>query len=103
MKMNDKSPLWIDRIDQITKSFKNMQKREPDPLDPVWNLYYNDGSRQLQLNHREAGLDDILQNFEDFCKGAGFVFSGFAIVDEDGIPVNGLNPLARLEATKDED
>jgi hypothetical protein len=49
------------------------------------------------MDHGHANLEDVLQAFEDFCKGCGFVFDGFAIVDEDGIPVNGLNSIAKLE------
>jgi hypothetical protein len=49
------------------------------------------------MDHTHSNLEDVLQAFEDFCKGAGFVFDGFAIVDEDGIPLHGLNSIAKLE------
>ena len=86
--------------DTIVKSLRSMG--EANVLDSQWIMCYNDGTRKLVLEHRHDNLEDVLQAFEDFCKGAGFVFDGFAIVDEDGIPVNGLNPIAKLE-TEDED
>ena len=93
----------VDPFDSVIKGLKNLGIRESTPIDPTWIICYNDGTRNLVLNHQEAQLDEILQAFEDFCKGAGFIFDGFAVVDEDGIPVNGLNPLAKLESDKDED
>jgi hypothetical protein len=93
-----KSNAWQKVID----SMRNNSKKGFDSLDPDWIMCYNDGTRSLLLEHNHGTLDDVLQAFEDFCKGAGFVFDGFAIVDEDGIPVNGLNSLAKLESD-DED
>ena len=87
-----------DPWEQVVKGLKNLSKRDADPLDPQWIMCYNDGTRNLTLSHNEATLDEVLQVFEDFCKGCGFVFDGFAVVDEDGIPVNGLSPLAKLES-----
>jgi hypothetical protein len=81
----------------VVKALQNMRNSDADPLDPKWVLCYNDGMRNIALEHGHANLEDVLQAFEDFCKGCGFVFDGFAIVDEDGIPVNGLNPIAKLE------
>jgi hypothetical protein len=94
----------IDPWDSVVRSLRNIHREAPTPIDPAWIICYNDGTRNLVLNHKEADLSEILQAFEDFCKGCRFVFDGFAIVDEDGIPVNGLNPLAKLEgSSKDED
>jgi len=87
--------------DHVLETIRSIRKNT-DPLDPVWYMCYNDGNRNLQLHHSETNLEEILQAFEDFCKGAGFIFNSFAIVDEDGIPVNGLNPLAKLEADTNE-
>jgi hypothetical protein len=84
--------------DAVVKGLQGLGKMDANPLDPQWLFCYNDGTRRLVLDHNHETIDDVLQAFEDFCKGAGFVFHGFAIVDEDGIPVNGLNPLAKLEA-----
>jgi hypothetical protein len=86
----------------IVKALQNNSKKDMDSLDPDWIICYNDGTRNLLLEHNHGTLDDVLQAFEDFCKGAGFIFDGFAIVDEDGIPVNGLNSIAKLE-NSDED
>ena len=86
----------------VVKALQNIKGLDADPIDPQWDLCYTDGIRNIVLDHKPANLDDALQAFEDFCKGAGFVFNGFAIVDEDGIPVNGLNSIAKLEAD-DED
>ncbi len=83
---------------QVVRSLRGLRKEGVDPIDPKWVLCYTDGIRNIALEHGHAELEDILQAFEDFCKGCGFVFDGFAIVDEDGIPVNGLNPIAKLEA-----
>ena len=83
---------------QVVKSLRNIGKKNQDPLDPNWIMCYNDGTRNLIMEHSHGNLEEILQAFEDFCKGSGFVFDGFAIVDEDGIPVNGLNSIAKLEA-----
>lgn len=87
----------IDPWKQVIKTLHDLNGSDRNPLDPTWIICYNDGSRNLLLNHNEANLEDVLQAFEDFCKGAGFIFDGFAIVDEDGIPVHGLNSIARLE------
>lgn len=87
-----------DSWNQVVKSLRNIGKKNTDPLDPNWIMCYNDGIRNLVMEHSHGNLEEILQAFEDFCKGAGFVFDGFAIVDEDGIPVNGLNSIAKLEA-----
>lgn len=88
--------------DHILKSLKDSSNQTyTGPMDTSWLWCYNDGTRNLLLNHNEAELEDVLQAFEDFCKGAGFVFDGFAIVDEDGIPVNGLSSIAKLEADPD--
>ncbi len=84
--------------DAIVKALRSMKEKDVESLDSQWLICYNDGTRKLVLDHNHDNLDDVLQAFEDFCKGAGFVFDGFAIVDEDGIPVNGLNPIAKLEA-----
>lgn len=88
--------------DAVVRTLRFSKEKDTDPLDTQWLLCYNDGTRKLVLDHSHDNLEDVLQAFEDFCKGAGFVFHGFAIVDEDGIPVNGLNPLAKLESD-DED
>jgi len=96
-------PKINDPWDSVVKTLRGIHKKESTPIDPTWIVCYNDGTRNLVLTHQEATLDEILQTFEDFCKGCGFVFDGFAIVDEDGIPVNGLNPLAKLEGGTDED
>jgi hypothetical protein len=93
-----KNDPWTAVIRELQKS-----KKQVTPIEPEWLFYYNDGHRTLLVDHKEAVLDEILQLFEDFCKGCGFVFDGFAIVDEDGIPVNGLNSLAKLEADGNED
>jgi hypothetical protein len=82
----------------IVKALNNIKGLDTDALDPKWILCYTDGTRNIALEHNHGTLDDVLQAFEDFCKGAGFVFDHFAIVDEDGIPVNGLNPIAKLES-----
>jgi hypothetical protein len=84
--------------DTIVKALHSLGKIDKNELDTQWVLCYNDGTRKLVLDHNHDNLEEILQAFEDFCKGAGFVFDGFAIVDEDGIPVNGLNSIAKLEA-----
>jgi len=88
--------------DTIVKALHSLGKTDRSELDTQWILCYNDGTRKLVLDHTHDNLEEILQAFEDFCKGAGFVFDGFAIVDEDGIPVNGFNSIAKLEAD-DED
>lgn len=92
---------WNSIVKQLEKSNKELDK--VNPIEPQWFFYYNDGHRSIMSDHKEAVLDEILQMFEDFCKGCGFVFDGFAIVDEDGIPVKGLNSLAKLEADGNED
>jgi hypothetical protein len=84
--------------DAVVRTLRSLKEKDIDGLDTQWLICYNDGTRKLVLDHSHDNLEDILQAFEDFCKGAGFVFHGFAIVDEDGIPVNGLNPLAKLES-----
>jgi hypothetical protein len=92
---------WNSIVKQLEKGGNDI---EVNPIEPQWFFYYNDGHRTIMVDHKEADLGEILQMFEDFCKGCGFVFDGFGIVDEDGIPVNGLNPLAKLEAgNHDED
>jgi hypothetical protein len=88
--------------DAVVRTLRSLKEKDVDELDTQWLICYNDGTRKLVLDHSHDNLEDVLQAFEDFCKGAGFIFHGFAIVDEDGIPVNGLNPLAKLEI-KDED
>ena len=95
--MSNEDP-WL----QIVKSLKNSRRKGADPLDPDWIMCYNDGIRNMVMEHTHSNLEEILQAFEDFCKGAGFVFDGFAIVDEDGIPVNGLNSIAKLEADNED-
>jgi hypothetical protein len=87
----------IDPWQHVVKSLRNMSKMDRDILDSRWEICYTDGIRNIVMDHTHANLEDVLQAFEDFCKGAGFVFNGFAIVDEDGIPVNGLNSIAKLE------
>lgn len=72
------------------------------PVEPQWLFYYNDGHRRMVVEHSEQRLPDILEMFQEFCKGAGFVFNDFAIVDEDGIPTTGFNSIAKLESD-DED
>jgi hypothetical protein len=89
-----------DSWEKVVDSIRNRTKKTPDPFDPEWIMCYNDGTRNLVMEHNHGTLDEILQAFADFCKGAGFIFDGFAVVDEDGIPVNGLNSLAKLEAEK---
>jgi hypothetical protein len=84
--------------DTIKKALRSIGDIEKHSLDTQWLICYNDGTRKLVLDHNHDNLEEILQAFEDFCKGAGFIFDGFAIVDEDGIPVNGLNSIAKLEA-----
>jgi hypothetical protein len=91
---NPKTDPW----QQVVRSLRGLGKMDADPLDPKWVLCYTDGTRNIALEHSHGTLDEILQAFEDFCKGCGFVFDGFAIVDEDGIPVHGLNSIAKLEA-----
>jgi len=81
----------------VVKALRNIKGLDADPIDPKWVLCYTDGIRNIVLDHNHANLDDVLQAFEDFCKGAGFVFDHFAIVDEDGIPIHGLNSIAKLE------
>jgi hypothetical protein len=96
----------IDPWNSIIKQLKNPggDDKDVNPIEPQWFFYYDDGHRKIMVDHKEAELEEILRMFEDFCKGCGFVFDGFGIVDEDGIPVNGLNPLAKLEAgNRDED
>lgn len=92
---------WNNIVKQLEKSSKDLEKINPET--PQWFFYYNDGHRSIMVDHKEAVLDEILKMFEDFCKGCGFVFDGFRIVDEDGIPVSGLNPLAKLESGNNED
>ena len=87
----------IDPWQQVVKSLRNMSKMDQDILDTRWEICYTDGIRNIAMDHTHSNLEDVLQAFEDFCKGAGFVFDGFAIVDEDGIPVHGLNSIAKLE------
>lgn len=65
-----------------------------------WELKYRNADFNNQMDHQSHRLEDVLKQFERFCKGCGYEFAGFAIVDEDGIPVNGLNPMARLEQGK---
>lgn len=84
--------------DTVVKALNSFGKMDRNDLDTQWLICYNDGTRKLVMDHAHDNLEEILQAFEDFCKGAGFVFDGFAIVDEDGIPVNGLNSIAKLEA-----
>lgn len=91
--------VWQSIIEQLGDP---AQKRI-NPIEPQWLFYYSDGYRKLVVEHNEGDLKEILQMFEDFCKGAGFVFDGFAIVDEDGIPTHGLNPIAKLESDGNED
>lgn len=86
----------------IAKALKNIGKTDANPFDPTWIMCYTDGTRRIVAEHNHGNLEEVLQAFEDFCKGAGFVFNGFAIVDEDGIPVNGLNSLAKLEADNED-
>lgn len=93
----------IDPWNSIVKQLQKDNSTEVNPIEPQWFFYYNDGHRTIMLDHKESTLEEILQVFEDFVKGCGFVFDGFRIVDEDGIPVNGLNSLAKLEADGDED
>lgn len=90
----NKSNPWA----HVVKSLHDFGKKDADPFDPEWLMCYNDGTRRIAVEHNHGNLEEILQAFEDFCKGCGFVFDGFAIVDEDGIPVNGLNSIAKLEA-----
>lgn len=86
----------------IIKQLGDPAQKRIDPIKPQWLFYYDDGYRKLVVEHNEGDLKEILQMFEDFCKGAGFVFDGFAIVDEDGIPAYGLNPIAKLESDGNE-
>ena len=86
----------------IVKALRNIRGMDADPIDPHWVLCYTDGIRNIALDHGHANLDDVLQVFEDFCKGAGFVFDHFAIVDEDGIPIHGLNSIAKLEGDNED-
>ena len=88
--------------DTIKKALRSMANIDKHSLDTQWLICYNDGTRKLVLDHSHDNLEEILQAFSDFCKGAGFVFDNFAIVDEDGIPVSGLNSIAKLEGD-DED
>lgn len=89
----------IDPWNHIVKALREIRGGlDVDPIDPYMILCYTDGVRNVIIDHRHASLEDILQAFEDFCKGCGFVFDHFAIVDEDGIPLHGLNPIAKLEA-----
>ena len=89
----------IDPWNHIVKALQGIRGNpDIDPLDPYMILCYTDGVRNVIVDHRHAQLEDILQAFEDFCKGCGFVFDSFAIVDEDGIPLHGLNPIAKLES-----
>lgn len=91
---------WNSIVRQLQKDTK---EEDVNPIEPQWFFYYDDGHRKIMVDHKEGDLEEILQLFEDFCKGCGFVFDGFRIVDEDGIPVNGLNSLAKLEADGNED
>ncbi len=90
--------------DHIVKDLAEGNDRQMriTPIEPQWLFYYDDGHRKMIQEHGQCELTEVLRMFEEFCKGAGFVFSGFAIVDEDGIPTHGLHPIARLEAD-DED
>lgn len=88
--------------DSVKKALRNLGVSDRTELDTQWLICYNDGTRKLVLDHNHDNLEDVLQAFEDFCKGAGFIFDGFAIVDEDGIPVNGLNPIAKLESSNED-
>ena len=88
--------------DSIKKALRSMGEIGKHSLDSQWLICYNDGTRKLVLDHNHGNLEEILQAFEDFCKGAGFVFDGFAIVDEDGIPINGLNSIAKLEGDNED-
>lgn len=96
---NYKNDAWKN----IVRSLQGITNNDPNLIDNQWIMCYTDGTRNIVLEHKHDSLDDILQAFEDFCKGCGFVFDGFAIVDEDGIPVSGLNPLAKLEGNENED
>lgn len=99
------------RLGQALDALERVFKKTPRPKNsmmskysgPRWTISYDDGVLALNAKHQEERLDEILQMFEHFCKGCGFEFGGFAIVDEDGIPVSGLNPLAKLEVRIDED
>ena len=89
----------IDPWNHVVKTLRGLRDdMDVDPLDPYMIMCYTDGVRNVIVDHRHAQLEDILQAFEDFMKGCGFVFDKFAIVDEDGIPLHGLNPIAKLEA-----
>lgn len=90
----EQNRVWQSIVEQLGDP---AQKRI-NPIEPQWLLYYSDGYRKLVVEHNESDLKEILQMFEDFCKGAGFVFDGFRIVDEDGIPTHGLNSIAKLES-----
>lgn len=68
-----------------------------------WELRYRNSDVVNHMDHQAYNLKDVLKQFERFCKGCGYEFAGFAVVDEDGIPVNGLNPMARLESEENEE
>lgn len=103
----------VDRINEIAKKlasssqyFDPYMKVQPGmkigsayrPLSPKWELKFRQDDFVTQTEHQSGRLEDVLKMFERFCKGCGYNFAGFAVVDEDGIPVSGLNPMARLES-----
>lgn len=92
--IEEKNRVW----QSVIENLGDPAQRRINPIEPQWLFYYDDGHRKLVIEHNESDLKEILQMFADFCKGAGFVFDGFAIVDEDGIPKHGLNPIAKLES-----
>lgn len=45
------------------------------------------GNAKQTIEFSAVVLDDILAQFEDFLKGAGFVFDGHLIIDQETFPV----------------
>lgn len=45
------------------------------------------GNAKQTIEFSAVCLDDVLAQFEDFLKGAGFVFDGHLIIDQETFPV----------------
>lgn len=95
--------MYLDMIARMLEGHKQDSNYTPTYTTPEWVFQYKDGIVNNVSKHHEERLDEVLKQFEYFCKGCGFEFAGFAVVDEDGIPIHGLSPLARLEAGKDDE
>jgi hypothetical protein len=92
----DKNSQWIN--DVLSTWPKNTPKLGTTDSHMIW--YFTDGDKRVVMEHTHIELEEVLRVFADFCRSAGFVFHDFGIVDEDGIPLKGLNPIAKLESSE---